>query len=64
MQQLRRHARGTACERSQVGTLRLRLLKVAAWFERSVRRIVHLPMSFPWRREWQTLAMRVGAVVT
>jgi len=65
MQQLRRHARGTGCEHSQVGTLRLRLLKVAAWFERSVRRVVvHLPMSFPWRREWQTLALRLGAVVT
>lgn len=65
MQQLRRHADGTGCERAQAGTLRLRLLKVAAWIERSVRRVVmHLPSSFPWRSAWQTLAWRLGAAVT
>jgi hypothetical protein len=65
MQQLRRHADGTGCERAQVGTLRLRLLKVAAWVERSVRRIVlHLPVSFPWRSAWHTIAWQLGAAVT
>jgi len=65
MQQLRRRAEGTGCERAQVGTLRLRLLKVGAWVERSVRRVVlHLPTSFPWRSAWEILAIRFGAAVT
>src|SRR5438093_839862 len=38
---------------AQVGTLRERLVKVAVWVERSVRRIVlHLPQAFPWRETW------------
>jgi hypothetical protein len=42
---------------AQVWILRERLLKVAVWVERSVRRIVlHLPQSFPWREPWQHLA--------
>ena len=46
---LRGHAAGTACATAQVTTLRERLLKVAVWVERSVRRIVlHLPTTFPW----------------
>jgi len=43
-QELQRRARGTACADAQVTTLRERLLKLAVWVERSVRRIVlHLP---------------------
>ena len=50
-------ARATAVGTAQVWTLRERLLKIAVWVERSVRRIVlHLPQSFPWRDTWQHLA--------
>jgi hypothetical protein len=50
-------ARTTALGAAQVWILRERLLKVAVWVERSVRRIVlHLPQSFPWREPWQHLA--------
>jgi hypothetical protein len=62
MQALRGHAAGTACAAAQVTTLRERLLKVAVWVERSVRRIVlHLPTSFPWQPTWRQLACAVGA---
>ena len=61
-QELQRRAQGTACAGAQVTTLRERLLKVAVWIERSVRRIVlHLPTAFPWLRPWQQLARAVGA---
>src|SRR3989441_2219111 len=61
-QELQRRARGTACADAQVTTLRERLLKLAVWVERSVRRIVlHLPATFPWRSTWQRLACAVGA---
>jgi hypothetical protein len=50
-------ARATALGAAQIWILRERLLKVAVWVERSVRRIVlHLPQSFPWRAAWQHLA--------
>lgn len=63
MQELRFRARHTDCARAQVGTLRLRLLKLAAWVEVSVRRIVvHLPRHFPGRRAWLRIAPRVGAI--
>ena len=63
MQALRGHAGGTACATAQVTTLRERLLKVAVWVERSVRRIVlHLPTSFPWQPTWRQLACAVGAM--
>src|SRR4029453_4651769 len=55
-QELRRRAAGTACADAQVTTLRERLLKLAVWVERSVRRIVlHLPMDFPWVPTWRQL---------
>jgi hypothetical protein len=61
-QELRRRAAGTACADAQVTTLRERLLKLAVWVERSVRRIVlHLPMTFPWLPTWQRVARAVGA---
>jgi Transposase DDE domain group 1 len=63
MQELRLRARHTDCARAQVGTLRLRLLKLAAWVEVSVRRIVlHLPRHFPGRHTWVRVAKRVGAL--
>jgi hypothetical protein len=55
-------ARATALGAAQIWILRERLLKVAVWVERSVRRIVlHLPRSFPWREAWQHLAHALGA---
>lgn len=61
-QELQRRAQHTDCAEAQVWTLRERLLKLAVWVERSVRRIVlHLPMAFPWRRSWQQLACALGA---
>ncbi len=63
MQELRLHARHTDCARAQVSTLRLRLLKLAAWVEVSVRRVVvHLPRSFPGRAAWIRIATSAGAI--
>ncbi len=62
MQELRAAAAGTECARAQVSTLRERLLKLGAWVERSVRRIVvHLPQETPWRLEWCRVARSLGA---
>ncbi len=61
-QELRRRAAGTSCADAQVTTLRERLLKIAVWVERSVRRIVlHMPLTFPWLSTWRHLARAVGA---
>jgi hypothetical protein len=61
-QTLQAHAQGTACADAQVSTLRERLFKLAAWVERSVRRIVlHLPTAFPWLTTWRQIAVAVGA---
>ncbi len=63
MQEMRRLLAGTDCARSQVTTLRERLLKMAAWVTRSARRIVlHLPTSSAWLHAWKHLALQVGAV--
>ena len=62
LQELRRRAAGTSCADAQVSTLRERLVKLAVRVERSVRRIVlHLPVYFPWRTDWTTIAQAVGA---
>jgi hypothetical protein len=62
MQELRGAAAGTACARAQVSTLRERLLKLGAWVECSVRRIVlHLPQHAPWQAEWCRVARSLGA---
>ena len=62
MQELRHQARGTACADAQVSTLRERLLKLGAWVEVSVRRVVvHLPQSFAWKPCWLRVAARLGA---
>jgi hypothetical protein len=61
-QELQRHAPRPAGAAAQVTTVRERLLKVAVWVERSVRRIVlHLPTAFPWLRPWRELARALGA---
>lgn len=63
MQELRLQARHTECARAQVSTLRLRLLKLAAWVEVSVRRVVvHLPRSFPGRTAWMRIAAGCGGI--
>jgi len=55
-------ARATALGAAQIWILRERLLKVAVWVERSVRRIVlHLPQASPWREAWQHVAHALGA---
>jgi hypothetical protein len=62
MQELRLRAAHTACARAQVSTLRERLLKIGAWVEVSVRRVVlHLPVSFPFAQEWRRVAVALGA---
>ena len=61
-QELRRRAEGTACADAQVTTLRERVIKLAVWVQRTVRRIVlHLPRTFPWLPTWRQLARAVGA---
>jgi hypothetical protein len=61
-QELRRRAAKTVCTDAQVTTLRERLIKLAVWVERSVRRIVlHLPTTFPWLTTWRQVAQAVGA---
>jgi hypothetical protein len=65
MQELRLRARGTRCERAQLETLRLRLLKFGARVEASVRRIVlHLPRTTPYADDWARIARAVGVVPT
>ncbi len=61
-QELQRRAQRTVCADAQVTTLRERLIKLAVWVERSVRRIVlHFPAAFPWFRSWRQIARAVGA---
>lgn len=64
-QELRLHARHTSCRRAQASTLRLRLLKLSAWIEVSVRRIViHLPSTAAYADQWRAIARSLGAVPT
>ena len=65
LQEVRLAGRGTTCARAQVSTLQLRLLKLGAWVESSVRRVVvHLPMTTPYAEEWRHIARSIGAVPT
>ncbi len=62
MQELRRQAKHTSLARAQVSTLREHLFKLSARIEESVRRIVvHLPQSFPYATEWNSIARQLGA---
>jgi hypothetical protein len=64
-QQLRYEARGTSCERAQVGTLRERLLKLAVVIRESARRIwIEAPKTYAWLTTWRTVAERLGAHVS
>lgn len=64
-QELRIHACHTGFARAQVTNLRLLLLKLGAWIESSVRRIVlHLPSTTPYAEQWRRIARSLGAVPT
>ena len=61
-QELRLRAARTAFRSAQVNTLREHLMKLGAWVESSVRRIVlHLPAACIHRRDWQVIARSLGA---
>ncbi|MEK7862638.1 MAG: IS1380 family transposase [Chloroflexota bacterium] len=61
-QEMRLELKGTELADAQVGTLRLRLLKIAARVVESVRRVVfHLPRSCASASDWSRLAARLGA---
>lgn len=61
-QELRLRAARTTCRRAQVSTLREHLLKLGAWIQSSVRRIVlHLPTGCIHRHDWQIIARSLGA---
>jgi hypothetical protein len=61
-QELRLRAARTALRSAQVSTLREHLMKLGAWVESSVRRIVlHLPGTCLHRHEWQIIARNLGA---
>ena len=61
-QELRLRAARTAYRCAQVSTLREHLLKLGAWVQSSVRRIVlHLPASCVHRNDWQIIARSLGA---
>jgi hypothetical protein len=61
-QELRLRAARTAFRSAQVNTLREHLMKLGAWVESSVRRIVlHLPAACIHRRDWQIIARSLGA---
>lgn len=61
-QELRLRAARTAFRSAQVSTLREQLLKLGAWVQSSVRRIVlHLPATCLHRNDWQIIARTLGA---
>ena len=62
LQEVRLRAARTACARAQVGTLRLRLLKLGVRVVVSARRIVlHLPLGVGDVASWQRVALGLGA---
>ena len=62
MQEIRLKAARTSLARAQVTTLRERLFKIGARVVVSARRIVlHLPQSFAFLRDWNRIALALGA---
>ena len=62
LQELAQQARHTNYRDAQVTRLREKLLKLPAWIEESVRRVVvHLPASWVGESDWQRVAVAVGA---
>jgi len=64
LQTVRLAARGSSLGAAQVTTLRERLLKMAAWFQVSTRRItMHMPIDAPWKAEWRYVLTRLHATI-
>jgi len=62
MQEIRLAAALTSLARAQAWTIRERLLKLGARVASSVRRLViHMPQAFPWKAEFQKVALAMGA---
>jgi IS4 transposase len=58
----RRMLAGTELASAQVGTLRLRLVKVGVRVVQTARRVwLHLASSYPWAELWNLLARRLRA---
>ena len=63
IQEIRLAAELTSLARAQAWTIRERLLKLGARVVSSVRRLtIHLPEAFPWKLEFQQIALALGAV--
>ena len=63
LQELRLKASNTSLRKAQVTTLRERVLKMAVWVDKStLRYVLHLPDTAPWRSDWCQIARRLGAV--
>jgi len=61
MFQLRRAASGTELANAQMDTLRLRLLKVAARVQSTVRHVwLHLTSAHPWQQLWCLIGERIA----
>ena len=64
-QELRCALVGTELENAQVGTLRMKLIKVAVMVRERARRILlSFPRSYPWQDLWRHVADRVGLIPT
>ena len=62
LQTVRLAARGSSLAAAQVTTLRERLLKMAAWFRVSTRRItMRMPIDAPWQAEWRYVLTKLHA---
>lgn len=65
LQGLQRLLADTELANAQMGTLRVKLLKVGAKVQQTWRRIwVHLPSSYPYQHLWAGILTRVSAAVT
>lgn len=61
-QHIRTAAQGTDCARSQVSTLRERLIKIGVAVIESARRLLfNGPLSFPWFETWRTIATALAS---
>lgn len=57
------HAATVDLQRATMGTLRIRLLKIAVRIKSSVRRILlEFTGHFPWAEDWMSCALAIGAV--
>ncbi len=62
---MRRHLAGTELEAAQVGTLRVKLLKIGARIRETNRRIwVHLASGYPYRTLFALILGRIRAAPT